>query len=89
MAQSTSESALRCVLFLACALGAGIAFGQTQKIPKAGDVKAYQEAMAWFKKAEAMIGTPKENSQEQADLFKKALGIKPDFIEAHFNLGLI
>lgn len=62
---------------------------QSQQVPTVKDVKAYQEAMTWFKKGEAMIGTPKENSEEQADLFRKALQIKPDFIEAHYNLGLI
>jgi tetratricopeptide (TPR) repeat protein len=55
----------------------------------ANDAKIYGEAMVWFKKAEAMIGTPKEYSDEQAELFLKALQIKPDFLEAHYNLGLI
>ena len=66
----------------------------TQK-PKAkkkvtlNDAKVYREAMVWFKKAEAMIGTPKENSDEQMQLFQKAIQIMPDFLEAHYNLGLI
>jgi tetratricopeptide (TPR) repeat protein len=55
----------------------------------ANDAKIYGEAMVWFKKAEKMIGTPKENSDEQAELFLKALQIKPDFLEAHYDLGLI
>lgn len=59
------------------------------KVSTVDDAKAYREAMTWFKKAEAMIGTPEENSEEQADLFRKALQIKPDFLEAHYNLGLI
>jgi tetratricopeptide (TPR) repeat protein len=63
--------------------------GQGRQNSAPQDIKAYQEAMGWFKKAEAMIGTPKENSDEQADLFRKAISIKPDFMEAHFNLGLI
>jgi tetratricopeptide (TPR) repeat protein len=53
------------------------------------DAKIYKEAMEWFKKAEAMIGTPREFSNEQAELFLKAIQIKPDFLEAHYNLGLI
>lgn len=53
------------------------------------DARVYREAMTWFKKAEAMIGTPQENSEEQAELFRKALEIKSDFLEAHYNLGLI
>jgi tetratricopeptide (TPR) repeat protein len=55
----------------------------------ADDAKTYGEAMVWFKKAEEMLGTPKENSDEQAELFFKAIQIKPDFLEAHYNLGLI
>jgi tetratricopeptide (TPR) repeat protein len=55
----------------------------------ANDAKIYGEAMVWFKKAEAMIGTPREYGDEQTALFLKALQIKPDFLEAHYNLGLI
>ena len=60
-----------------------------KKVSTIDDAKIYREAMAWFKKAEAMIGTAQENSEEQADLFRKAIQIKPDFLEAHYNLGLI
>jgi hypothetical protein len=60
---------------------------QNQKPPTADDVKVYKEAMGWFKKAEAMIGTLKENSEEQAELFRKALEIKSDFIEAYYKIG--
>jgi tetratricopeptide (TPR) repeat protein len=62
---------------------------QDKKIPTLEDAKVYREAMVWFKAGEAMIGTPQENSAEQAALFRKALTIKPDFVEAHYNLGLI
>lgn len=65
------------------------AAAQAQKVPTVQDVKAYGEARDWFRKAEAMIGTAKENTEEQADLFRKAIAIMPGFIEAHFNLGLI
>lgn len=61
----------------------------SQQVPTVKDVKAYEQAMEWFKKAQALIGTPKENSDEQAELFKKAIAIRPEFIEAHYNLGLI
>jgi len=74
-------------LMLVLVSGAALAQGQQGATIK--DVKSYQEAMGWFKKAEAMIGTSKENSEEQADLFRKAVAIYPDFIEAHYNLGLI
>jgi tetratricopeptide (TPR) repeat protein len=61
----------------------------SKKTSTLDDARVYREAMAWFKKAEAMIGTPAENGDEQAGYFRKALEIKPDFIEAHYNLGLI
>jgi tetratricopeptide (TPR) repeat protein len=77
------------LLFALVALFCGPVHGQGRQGGVPQDVKAYQEAMGWFKQAEAMIGTPKENSDEQADLFRKAISIKPDFIEAHFNLSLI
>ena len=62
---------------------------QERTVSTEADAKQYQQAMVWFKKAEAMIDTPKENTGEQASLFQKAVKIKPDFVEAHFNLGLI
>jgi tetratricopeptide (TPR) repeat protein len=77
-----------------CLFGTGFA-AQTaspktkKQVSTIEDAKVYREAMSWFKKAEAMIGTPQENSEEQAELFRKALAIKPDFLEAHYNLGLI
>jgi tetratricopeptide (TPR) repeat protein len=61
----------------------------SKKVPTLEEGKVYHEAYEWFKKAEAMIGTPKENSDEQAELFLKTIKIKPDFLEAHFDLGLI
>ena len=65
------------------------AVAQDRKVSTIEDAKIYREAMTWFSKAEAMIGTEKENSEEQAELFRKALEIKPDFLEAHYDLGLI
>jgi tetratricopeptide (TPR) repeat protein len=62
---------------------------QSKKTVTMEDAKIYQEAMVWFKKAEAMIGTPQENSEAQMELFLKATQIMPDFLEAHYNLGLI
>jgi Tfp pilus assembly protein PilF len=85
------------ILFLCAILFIGGIYLQAQSVASKKDSKAvttndakiYGEAMGLFKKAEAMIGTPKENSEEQAELFLKALQIKPDFLEAHFDLGLI
>jgi tetratricopeptide (TPR) repeat protein len=85
------NASTRCLIALTCllALAPVLLAGQKKKTTADQDVKAYQEARSWFMKAEAMIGTPKENSEEQAALFRKVIEIKPDFIEAHFNLGLI
>jgi tetratricopeptide (TPR) repeat protein len=60
-----------------------------KKVPTLEEAKVYHEAYEWVRKAQAMIGTPKENSDEQAELFLKAIKIKPDFLEAHFDLGLV
>jgi len=65
------------------------AHSQGKKLSTEDDAKIWGEARGWFKKGEALIGTPKENSDEQAAFFRKALEIKPDFIEAHYNLALI
>jgi tetratricopeptide (TPR) repeat protein len=62
---------------------------QDKKVSTIENAKVFREATAWFKKGEALIGTEKENSDEQAALFLKAIQIQPDFIEAHYNLGLI
>ena len=59
------------------------------KVPTIGEAEIYHEAYLLVRKAQDMIGTPKENSDEQAELFQKAIRIKPDFLEAHYNLGLI
>ncbi|HSR50906.1 MAG TPA: tetratricopeptide repeat protein [Acidobacteriota bacterium] len=47
------------------------------------------EALEWFRKGEALIGTEKAFSDEQADQFAKAVEIDPDFAEARYNLGLV
>jgi tetratricopeptide (TPR) repeat protein len=68
---------------------------QSKTAPKAKtptaleEARSFRDAMELFKKAEAMIGTPDENSEAQADLFRQVIKLKPDFLEAHYNLGLI
>jgi tetratricopeptide (TPR) repeat protein len=82
---------LTSVLFFAgvCPYAQSGASKNDKKGVTANDAKIFGEALVWFQKAEAMIGTPKEYSDEQTELFLKALQIKPDFLEAHYNLGLI
>ena len=72
-----------------CLLLAAQADSVKKKVNPVEEAKTFREAMDWFKKAEAMIGTPSENSEEQAELFRKAIQAKPDFVEAHYNLGLV
>ena len=62
---------------------------KTPVSPVMQEMEVYQEAMSWFRKGEDMIETDRENSDEQAEMFRKAIEIRPDFIEAHNNLGLI
>jgi tetratricopeptide (TPR) repeat protein len=82
------------ILLLFCGVSLSAQESNAKKSPPKktvtmADAKIYQEAMTWFKKAEAMIGTPEENSDAQLELFLKATEIMPTFLEAHYNLGLI
>lgn len=43
----------------------------------------------WFLKAAGLIGTPRENSEEEAACYQHALLLRPDFAEAHTNLAVI
>ena len=74
---------LAMILSLACSdgLSAQSDSGKEGRVRTVQDARIYREAMVWFKKAEALIGTPKENSDEQAELFQKAIQIMPDFVE--------
>jgi tetratricopeptide (TPR) repeat protein len=79
-------------VLLSCLVVAGTPVhgaAQKSKVQSMKDAETYHKAMDFFKKAEAMIGTDKENSDEQATLFRQAVEIYPAFLEAHFNLGLI
>jgi tetratricopeptide (TPR) repeat protein len=83
------------LLSLALVLPPGAVGAQTAK-PQAKSMSAikretevYREAMAWFRKGEEMIGTDKEHGEEQAEMFRKAIAVRPDFLEAHYDLGLV
>jgi len=62
---------------------------QQKDVPTIEDAKIFHEAKVWVTKAEALMETAKENSDEQAGYYLKATQINPDFLEAHYNLGLI
>ena len=74
-------------------IGMGVSYAedpqQQKNVPTIEDAKIFHEAYDWVKKAEALMGTPEENSEVQAGYYLKAIQIKPDFLEAHYNLGLI
>jgi hypothetical protein len=61
--------------------------GKKQEDSSIQEARSFGQAMEWFKKAEALIGTPKENSEEQAELFKKAIEIMPDIHLPKKNKG--
>jgi len=46
-------------------------------------------ALEWFRKGEAMIGTESEFSESQADCFRKAVSLEPEFKQARFNLVIV
>ena len=54
---------------------------QTETVPTA--------ALEWFRKGEELIGTDRQNSEEQAEYFEKALQAAPDFNAARYNLILV
>lgn len=43
----------------------------------------------WFLKAVAIIGTNKENTEEEAQFYRQALSLRANFPEAHNNLGAV
>ena len=47
------------------------------------------EAIDLLRQAEAMIGTEKAYTLEQAEIFEKALALEPDLISAHYNVVII
>ena len=46
-------------------------------------------AEAWFLKGAALIGTAKENSEEEAAHYREALRLRPGYPEAHNNLAIL
>ena len=47
------------------------------------------QALEWFRRGEAMIGTPAEFTEEQAACFSRAVSISPGFREARYNLAVV
>lgn len=43
----------------------------------------------WFLKAVALIGTAKENTEEEAECYRDALRLRPDYAEAHTNYAIL
>ena len=43
----------------------------------------------WFLKGVAMIGTPEEDTDAEAECYRQALRLRPDSPEAHYNYGLL
>jgi class 3 adenylate cyclase len=46
-------------------------------------------ASDWFLKAVAMIGTPDEGTEAEAECYEQALRLRPDYPEAHFNYAIM
>jgi tetratricopeptide (TPR) repeat protein len=43
----------------------------------------------WFRRGVASIGTEFENSEEEAECYREALRLRPDYAEAHNNLAVL
>lgn len=50
-----------------------------------GDLTAEE----WFLKGIALIGTPDENSDEEAEAYRRALELRSDYAEAHVNYAVL
>ena len=46
-------------------------------------------ASDWFLKAVAMIGTPQESTDAEAECYEQALRLRPDYPEAHYNYAIL
>lgn len=46
-------------------------------------------AESWFLKAAALIGTRRENSEEEAGYYRRALQLRAEYQEAHNNLAVV
>ncbi len=46
-------------------------------------------ALEWFQKGEALIDTPQQHSDQQAEYFEKAVELAPQLVPARYNLALI
>lgn len=46
-------------------------------------------AESWFLRGVSIIGTSDENSQEEADCYRKAMSLRPSYPEAHNNLAVV
>jgi tetratricopeptide (TPR) repeat protein/class 3 adenylate cyclase len=46
-------------------------------------------AEAWFLKATALVGTARENTEEEAACYPEALRLRPDYPEAHNNYAIL
>ncbi len=55
----------------------------------AAKADAEPTAEAWFLKAVALIGTEKENSEQEAEHYREALRLRPDYAEARNNLAVL
>ena len=43
----------------------------------------------WFRKGLGLVGTKLENSEQEADCYREALRLRPDYPEAHNNLAVV
>lgn len=47
------------------------------------------DADDWFRRGLALVGTPAENTDEEAACYREALRLLPDYPEAHNNLAIV
>ena len=58
-------------------------------VGRTADRAVPQTAESWFLRGASMAGTLLENSRAEADCYREALRLRPDYAEAHTNLGIV
>lgn len=59
--------------------------------PEALQARPREELSAedWFLRGVALVGTPEENGEAEAEAYREALALRPDYAEAHVNYAVL
>lgn len=63
-----------------------VAFNQHELDGRPSEERTAEE---WFLRGVSLIGTPEENSDAEAEAYRRALALRPEYAEAHVNLAVL